>query len=166
MYSLISIVGVVLSGKENYHEWSIKIKYTLIFNELWKEECEGVHVNPLEKPTSSKELAIWENKINKAYALIAMLINEEVSRCIAPFTNAFSALKKLKDLYDLHFELEVVQLKIKLSNIELKYDDPLALAFEIKAIVHDVEATDVKMGVPLTNYVKELYPTYSHYLES
>lgn len=35
MHSLISIVGVVLFGKENYHEWSRKIKHTLIYNELW-----------------------------------------------------------------------------------------------------------------------------------
>jgi len=32
--------------------------------------------------------------------------------------------------------------------------------------MHDVEATRVKMDIPLTNFVKALYPTYSHYLES
>ena len=31
MHSLASIVGVVLSGKENYIEWSRNIKHTLIF---------------------------------------------------------------------------------------------------------------------------------------
>ena len=41
MHSLISIVGVVLSGKKNYQEWFRKIKNTLIFNDLWEEVCEG-----------------------------------------------------------------------------------------------------------------------------
>jgi len=41
MHSLISIVGVVLTGKENYPEQSWKIKHTLIFNELWKGVCVG-----------------------------------------------------------------------------------------------------------------------------
>jgi hypothetical protein len=49
MHSLISIVGVVLIGKENYREWYWKIKSTLIFNELWKGICEAVAV-----PQSSK----------------------------------------------------------------------------------------------------------------
>jgi hypothetical protein len=33
MHSLISIVGMVLTDKENYREWYRKIKSTLIFNE-------------------------------------------------------------------------------------------------------------------------------------
>jgi hypothetical protein len=35
MHSLISIIGLVLSGKENYREWYRKIKSTLIFNDPW-----------------------------------------------------------------------------------------------------------------------------------
>ena len=96
MHSLISIVGVVLSGKENYLEWSRKIKHTLIFNELWKGICEGQEGNPPAKPTLDKELAIWENKNCKAYALIAASVNEEVSFHITPFSNAYEALRKLK----------------------------------------------------------------------
>ena len=85
MHSLLSIVGVVLSNKENYLEWSRKIKHTLIFNDLWKGICEGKEGNPPTKPTSDKELAIWENKICKAYALIEASVNEEVSRHISSF---------------------------------------------------------------------------------
>ena len=96
MHSLISIVGIVLSGKENYLEWSRKIKHTLIFNELWKGICEGQEENPPAKPTSDKELAIWENKNCKAYALIAASVSEELSRHISSFSNAYEALKKLK----------------------------------------------------------------------
>ena len=89
MHSLISIVGVVLNGKENYLEWYRKIKHTLIFNELWKRVCVGDEDEEPKQPTSDKEFTIWENKNNKAYALIAASINGELSRHISPFSNAF-----------------------------------------------------------------------------
>lgn len=78
--------------------------------------------------TLNKEFTIWENKNSKAYALIATSINEEVSRHISPFSNAFEALQKLKELYDSHSKLEVVQLMIKLFSLELQNDDPISLA--------------------------------------
>jgi Lhr-like helicase len=49
MHSLISIVGMVLTNKENYREWYRKIKRTLIYNYLWKGIYEAVAV-----PHSSK----------------------------------------------------------------------------------------------------------------
>jgi len=70
MHSIISIVGIVLAGKENYFEWSWMIKHTLIFNELWKEVCIGDRDKQPEQPTLDTELAIWENKNSKAYALV------------------------------------------------------------------------------------------------
>lgn len=108
MHSLISTVKALLTGKENYKEWSRKINHTLIFNDLWKGIYEGENDNAPAKPTSNKELAIWENKDNKAYDLIVASVSEEVSRHIIPITNAYDALKKLKYLYDSHSELEVV----------------------------------------------------------
>ena len=102
------MVGIVLTGKENYPEWSRMIKHTLIFNELWKGVCVGEADNDPVQPTSDKELVIWENKNNKAYALITSSVNEEVSRHISSYSTAFEALKKLKELYDSHSALEVV----------------------------------------------------------
>lgn len=55
---------------------------------------------------------------------------------------------------------------IKLINLELKDDDLLALASNIRAIMHDVNATRVYMSIPLTTFVKALYPKFSHYLAS
>lgn len=89
-------MGVVLTGKENYPEWSRKIKHTLLFNDLWKGVCVRGVDKELEQPTSKKEFTIWENKNSKAYALVAASINEEVSHHISPFSNAFKALRKLK----------------------------------------------------------------------
>ena len=105
MHSLISIVGVVLSSKENYPEWSRKIKHTLIFYDLQKGIFEGDRENPPGKPTTDKEIAIWDNKNIKAYALIEASIYEEVSLYITPFSNAYETLKKLKELYDSHSTL-------------------------------------------------------------
>lgn len=50
MHSLISKVGVVLFGKENYPEWLWNIKHTLIFNELRKGVCVGEGDNELTNP--------------------------------------------------------------------------------------------------------------------
>ena len=83
MHSIISIMGVVLTSKENNPEWSKKIKHTLIFNELWKGVCVGDGDKEPKQPNSDKEFTIWENKNNKVYALIATSINEEVSHHIS-----------------------------------------------------------------------------------
>eukprot|EP00253_Pinus_taeda_P008762 PITA_08762 len=166
MHSIISIVGVVLTGKENYPKWSQKIKHTLIFNELWKGVCVGDEGKELEQPTSSKEFAIWENKNSKAYALIARSVNEEVSHHISLFSNAFEALQNLNELYDSHYTLEFVQLMIKLFTLELQNNDPLDLASEVKSIMHDIKVTNVELDIPLIAFLKALYSTYSNYLES
>ena len=62
-------------------------------------------------------------KGKKAYALIGTSITEEVSRHIISCKSAFATLKKLKDLYDSHSELEIIQLLIKLFNLEMKDND-------------------------------------------
>ena len=98
MHSLISIVVVVLSGKENYHECFRKIKHTLIFNDLWKGICEGEGHNALENPTLDK-LSIWENTNNKVYALIATSVNEEVSHHIFHFQMIFKIAFLVRKLY-------------------------------------------------------------------
>eukprot|EP00253_Pinus_taeda_P016613 PITA_16613 len=135
------MVGIVLTRKENYPEWSRMIKHTLIFNELWKGVCVGEGDNDPVQPPSDKELVIWENKNSKAYALIAASVNEEVSRYISSYSTTFEALQKLKELYDSHSALEVFQLMIKLFTLELQNNDPLALASEVKSIMHDIKST-------------------------
>ena len=37
---------------------------------------------------------------------------------------------------------------------------------KIKALFHDIETNSVKVDLQLTAFIKALYPTYSHYLES
>jgi hypothetical protein len=50
---------------------------------------------------------------------------------------------------------------VKLFNLELKNDDPMALSFEIKAIMHDIDATRVNIDLPLITFINSIY----HYLE-
>jgi hypothetical protein len=54
MHSLISIIGVVLTGKENYREWYNKIKSTLIFKDLWNDIYEVATVNEEEDESKTK----------------------------------------------------------------------------------------------------------------
>jgi hypothetical protein len=62
--------------------------------------------------------------------------------------------------------LKLFKLLMKLFNLEMKDNDPMKLASEIRALYHDIEATGVKVDLQLTTFIKALYPTYSHYLES
>ena len=55
---------------------------------------------------------------------------------------------------------------IKLFSLELKNEDPLALASEVRSIMHDIKITSADVDISLIAYVKALYPTYSNYLES
>jgi len=65
MHSLISIVGVVLSRKENYPEWSRKIKHSFIFNELWKGVCVGEGDDELAKPKSNNEIVVGKTRTTR-----------------------------------------------------------------------------------------------------
>ena len=148
MNFLISIVGIILSGKENYQEWIRKDKNTLIFNDMWDGICEnenledkedGEAINEVYKsapvpPTNAKDLALSKSKDKKAYALIIASISEKVSRHLVSSKSACEVLKKIKDLYDSHSELEIIQLLMELFNLELKDNDPMKLASEIRAI--------------------------------
>jgi len=53
---------------------------------------------------------------------------------------------------------------IKLFSLEMKNDDPLALASKVRSIMHEINNIGVKGYIPLIEYLKALYPTYSHYL--
>ena len=76
------------------------------------------------------------------------------------------SIKETKRLYDSHSELEIIQLLMKLFHLELKDNDPMKLASKIRAIFHDIDATGVKVDIQINAFIKALYPTYTHYLES
>ena len=55
---------------------------------------------------------------------------------------------------------------MNLFNLELKDNDPIYLVSEIKAIMHGIDAIRIKIELPLTSFIKGLYPSYWHYLDS
>ena len=55
--------------------------------------------------------------------------------------------------------MEVIQLMLKLFSLEVKDNDPMLVASEIKAIMHKIQASGMKPDLPLAAFVKSLYPT-------
>jgi hypothetical protein len=55
---------------------------------------------------------------------------------------------------------------LKLFNLELKNDDPMALASKITTIMHEIKSIRESIDLPLKTFINALYPKYSHYLES
>ena len=134
---------------------------------MWDDVCERKDENEeSEQPIDEKELVIWKGKDKKAYVLIASSITEEVSRHIISRKSAFAALKKLKDPYDSHSKLEIIQLLMKLFNLEKIDNDTMKLDSKIGALFHDIEAMRVQVDLQLIAFIKKNYPTHSHYLES
>ena len=166
MNTLVSLIGAFFSGKENYQEWFRKVKNTLIFNDLRDGVREGEGENALEQPDEQKQLAIWKSKDKKTFSLISTSVSEEVSRYITQSKTTYYAIEKIKEIYDSHSELEIIQLLLKLFNLEMSDNDPLKLSSEIKAINHEIECIRVKVDFPLTSFIKSINPSYSHYLES
>jgi len=73
------------------------------------------------------------------------MVSEEVSCHFVFINDLYSALNILNELYEIHSQLELTQLLVKLFNLELKNDDPINLAFEIKSTIHDIDVYFKKM---------------------
>jgi hypothetical protein len=56
--------------------------------------------------------------------VIYATISEEVSHHIASIKSSYNNLKILNELYDIHSELELIQLMVNLFNLDLNNDDP------------------------------------------
>lgn len=65
-----------LEGEKSYKTMKCFIESTLIYNELWKDICDGDI--KLNKPTDTSLLEKWEIKNVKALALIKSLVNDEM----------------------------------------------------------------------------------------
>ena len=100
MHSLVSILGVVLTKKDNWLEWSHKVKYTLIFNDLWVGICD--EDNQPTELIDTKKLIVWNIKNSKAFSFITATISEEVNYHINSIDDAWNEIKKLKQLFDSH----------------------------------------------------------------
>ena len=100
-----------LEGTKSYKTWKRLIESTLIYNELWFDIC-----NEDTKPTKSTDattLAKWEVKNGKALALIKSSVNDEMYVHIENTTDAWSALKFFKDLFDTQPDSKKFNLQLK-----------------------------------------------------
>ena len=79
-----------------------------------------------------------ENRDKKTYPLILSTLSEEVIQHILSAKNSYGALKKLKYLYGSHSKLELIQLLLKLFNLELKDNDHMVVASNITSIMHEI----------------------------
>ena len=61
-----------LDGPKNYKSWSWHMHNTLIYNELWRDICDG-DTAPT-KPTNSTSLAKWNLKVEKALFLLRSFV--------------------------------------------------------------------------------------------
>ena len=135
-------------------EWHRTVENTLIFNDLWLKICDG-NTQPIEPNDAKKEIWIYKN--SKALTLIRAFVNGEVYRHIQGCAHSWDALHKLKILFDSHSELELIQLQLKLFNLELKNGDVMSLALEIRAIKQDVDAVGGKVDMYLTTFIKHFF---------
>ena len=98
--------------------------------------------------------------------MITATVSEEVSQHVFLAKSYFKALKALKYLHDSHFEMEIIQLMLKLFSLEVKDNDHMLIAYKIKSIKHKIQASSMKHDLSLASFVKLIYPTHSNYLES
>jgi hypothetical protein len=106
-----------LEGSKNYKAWKQHMESTLIYNELWKDICNG-DVKP-NKSTNARPLAKWELKDEKALALIKSSVNEEMYVHFENTYDAWLAWKMLNDLFDAQPKTKRVDLQLTLLQQKL-----------------------------------------------
>ena len=87
-----------LDGPKNYKSWSRHMQNTLIYNELWRDICDG-DIAPT-KPTDATSLAKWHLQDEKALALLRSSITEHMFVHIENSKDAWSAWNQFKKLFD------------------------------------------------------------------
>lgn len=99
-----------LESAKTYTTWKRLIERTLIYNELWRDVCNG-DVKP-NKPTNATLLAKWEIKNVKSIALIKSSVNDEMYVHNENASDAWSSLRTFKYLFDTQTESKKVDLQL------------------------------------------------------
>lgn len=157
-----------LEGTKSYKTWHRLLESTLIYNELWQGICDG-DVKP-NKPTDADPMAKWEIKNAKALALIKSSVNDEMYVHIENATDAWTALKTFKDLFDTQPKSKKVDLQLKLLQQKLIEDgDILEYLSRLKNIKQEI----INAGFPaiddsfmVTIVIAGLPSSYTHFLET
>jgi hypothetical protein len=157
-----------LEGTKSYKTWKRLIESTLIYNELWRDICnEDTKPN---KPTDAATLAKWEVKNAKALALIKSSVNDEMYVHIENTTDAWSALKVFKDLFDTQPESKKVDLQLKLLQQKLTeggdVHEYISRLKNIKQEILNVGFQAVDDSFMTTILIVGLPSSYTHFLET
>jgi len=65
-----------LNGPKNYKSWSRHMHNTLIYNELWRDICDG-DIAPTN-PTNTTSLEKWQLKDEKTFVLLHSSVTEHM----------------------------------------------------------------------------------------
>jgi hypothetical protein len=157
-----------LEGTKSYKTWKRLIESTLIYNELWRDIC-NEDTKPT-KPTDAATLAKWEVKNAKALALIKASVNDEMYVHIENMTDAWSALKVYKDLFDTQPESKKVDLQLKLLQQKLieggDVHEYISRLKNIKQEILNAGFQAVDDSFMTTILIDGLPSSYTHFLET
>ena len=152
-----------LEGSKNYKVWSRHIQSTLIYNELWKGVC---NAQPT-KPTNPDQLAKWELKDEKALALIHSTVSDDIYVHIENSSDAWSAWKTLKDLFDSQSEAKKIDLQLKLFQQKLSLGgDVMEYISRLKNIKQEISRAGfgkIEDSMMVTILIAGFPETYKHF---
>lgn len=157
-----------LEATKSYKTLHRLIESTLIYNELWQGICDG-DVKP-NKPTNADALEKWEIRNAKALAIIKSSVNDEMYVHIENATDAWTALKTFKYLFDTQPESKKVDLQLKLLQQKLtEGGDVLEYLSRLKNIEQEIinagfPVIDDSFMVPIV--IAGLPSSYTHFLEN
>ena len=55
---------------------------------------------------------------------------------------------------------------LKLFSLKVKDNDPMLVAYDIKAIMHEIKASCMRPDLPLAKFLNSMYPNHSNYIDS
>jgi hypothetical protein len=157
-----------LDGPKNYKTWSRHMHNTLVYNELWRDICDG-NTAPT-KPTDATSLAKWNLKDEKALAFLCSSVTEQMFVHIENSKDTWSAWNLLKKLFDTPVASQRVDLQMKLLKQRLADNgDVLEYISRIKNIHLEIIKGDfskLEDSFLVSIVINGLPPSYKHFLET
>ena len=141
---------------------------TLIYNELWRDICDG-DTTPT-KPTDATSLAKWNLKDEKELSLLCSSVTKQMFVHIENSKYAWSAWNLLKKLFDTPVASQRVDLQMKfLKQILADNGDVLEYISRIKNIYQEIIKgifSKLEDSFLVSIVINGLPPSYKHFLET
>lgn len=110
-------------NNHNYDSWSFKVRMMLVREDSWgliSQDCPVPVVSQAGVTTNQAEIEAWKLKDGKAFALIALTVDDMQLQLIRNDTTSKAAWKSLKDYHQKSTVATKVSLLKKLCKMELK----------------------------------------------